>query len=173
MYSFSACTFYTMDGADITCVCETKASIFELRLLFLTICIETIVIIVIYVLMRLFCLSPFIVPTGSPPRGGDVAVYVFDVNQPSLPTPFLFCFCVYFCPYGPFNCISFHKLSRQVSAFSLYSSGLISAFLVLSTTYHFVKVSFSPDVILCGWLGLKRQLTNYLIFCFVRLLLLL
>ena len=28
------------------------------------------------------------VPTGSPPRGGDVAVHVFDINQPSLPTPF-------------------------------------------------------------------------------------
>ena len=28
------------------------------------------------------------VPTGSPSRGGDVAVYVFDINQPSLPTPF-------------------------------------------------------------------------------------
>ena len=28
------------------------------------------------------------VPTGSPSRGGDVAVNVFDVNQLSLPTPF-------------------------------------------------------------------------------------
>ena len=28
------------------------------------------------------------VPTGSPSRGGDVAVYVFDISQPSLPTPF-------------------------------------------------------------------------------------
>ena len=28
------------------------------------------------------------VPTGSPSRGGDVAVYVLDINQPSLPTPF-------------------------------------------------------------------------------------
>ena len=28
------------------------------------------------------------VPTGSPSRGGDVAVYVFGINQPSLPTPF-------------------------------------------------------------------------------------
>ena len=28
------------------------------------------------------------VPTGSPSRGGDVAVYVFDINQFSLPTPF-------------------------------------------------------------------------------------
>ena len=26
--------------------------------------------------------------TGSSSRGGDVAVYVFDINQPSLPTPF-------------------------------------------------------------------------------------
>ena len=28
------------------------------------------------------------VPAGSPSRGGDVMVYVFDINQPSLPTPF-------------------------------------------------------------------------------------
>ena len=28
------------------------------------------------------------VPTGSSSRGGDVAVYAFDMNQPSLPTPF-------------------------------------------------------------------------------------
>ena len=33
-------------------------------------------------------LSFSLVPTGSPSRGGDVAVYVFDINQPSLPTPF-------------------------------------------------------------------------------------
>ena len=30
------------------------------------------------------------VSAGSPSRGGDVAVYVFDINQPSLPTPFYF-----------------------------------------------------------------------------------
>ena len=28
------------------------------------------------------------VPMGSPSRGGDVAVYVFNINQLSLPTPF-------------------------------------------------------------------------------------
>ena len=28
------------------------------------------------------------VPTGFPSRGGDVAVFIFDINQPSLPTPF-------------------------------------------------------------------------------------
>ena len=27
-------------------------------------------------------------PTGSPSRGGDVTVYVKDIKQPSLPTPF-------------------------------------------------------------------------------------
>ena len=29
-----------------------------------------------------------LVPTGSPSCGGDVAVYVLDIKQPSLPTPF-------------------------------------------------------------------------------------
>ena len=28
------------------------------------------------------------VPSGSPSRGGEVTVYVKDINQPSLPTPF-------------------------------------------------------------------------------------
>ena len=28
------------------------------------------------------------VPKGLPSRGGDAAVYVFDINQTSLPTPF-------------------------------------------------------------------------------------
>ena len=67
------------------------------------------------------------VPAGSPSRGGDVAVYVFDINQPSLPTPFFLLFFkilfFYFSLYGLFNCISFHKFSRQLSTFSLCSSG--------------------------------------------------
>ena len=69
---------------------------------------------------------------------------------------------VSFCLYCPFTCISFHKFSQQLSAFSLCSSGLISALLVLSTIYLFLEVSFSPGKILCGWLGLKHQLTNRL-----------
>ena len=94
-----------------------------------------------------FCFDYFrLVPTGSPSSGGDVAVYVFDINQPSLPTPFYFCSCVCFCLKGPFNCISCHKFSWQLSAFC--SSGLISALLVLSTIYLFIKVSFSLDTIL-------------------------
>ena len=64
-----------------------------------------------------------------------------------------------------FHGISFHKFSQQLSVSSLCSSGLISALLVLSTTYLFTKVSFSPDVIICGWLGLKHQLTNERTHC--------
>ena len=65
---------------------------------------------------------------------------------------FLFCSCVYFCLYGPFNCISFHNFSQSLSTFSLCSSCLISGL--------FMKVSISPDIILWGWPGLKHQLAN-------------
>ena len=90
------------------------------------------------------------VPAGSPSRGGDVAVYVFDINHPSFAHPCLFCSCVCFCLHGPFNCISFHKFSRQLSAFSICSSGLVSASLLLSTLYLFMNVSLSPDMIPCS-----------------------
>ena len=84
---------------------------------------------------------------------------------------FLFCSCVYFCLYGPFNCISCHNFSWQLSTVLLCfllkaptnSCSLISVLLVLSTIHLFMKVSFSPDVILCGWLGLKQQLTNFVL----------
>ena len=67
-------------------------------------------------------------------RDSAVVAYAFDINQLSLPTPFfLFCSRVCFCLYGPFNCISFNKFCRQLSAFSLCSSSLMSVLLVLST----------------------------------------
>ena len=87
-------------------------------------------------------LSVSFVPAGSPSRTGDVAVYVFDINQPSLPTPFysvlgLFlslwpfqlyfvpqilpatlCFLTqffrpYFCLIGPFNYLSLYEILLQ------------------------------------------------------------
>ena len=82
----------------------------------------------------------------------------FPYKPAELVHSFLFCSCVYFCLYGPFNFISFHEFFRQLSFFSLCSYGLIFALLVLSTTYLFMKVSFSPDIIICGWLGLKHRL---------------
>ena len=100
------------------------------------------------------------VPMISPPRGGDVTVYVW--HKPSeLAHTFLFCSCVYVCLHGTFNCISFHKLPRQLYVFWLCSSGLVSALLVLSTVCLFMKVSFSPDIIPCGdWALNTNELTN-------------
>ena len=74
---------------------------------------------------------------------------------------FLFSSCV--CFFGPFNCISFHKFSRQLSVFSLCSSGLFSALRVLPTLCLLMKVSFSPGIIPSGWMGSKHQLTNKLV----------
>ena len=46
------------------------------------------------------CLSS---PAGSPSRGGDVVVYVFDMNQPSLPRSFFFLFLCLFLSLWPFR----------------------------------------------------------------------
>ena len=35
------------------------------------------------------------VPAGSTSHGGDVTVYVKDINQPSLPTPFILFLCLF------------------------------------------------------------------------------
>ena len=51
----------------------------------------------------------------------------FWYKPTELAHSFFFCSFVYFlCLYDPFNCISFHKLSRQLSPFSLCSSSLVS-----------------------------------------------
>ena len=87
--------------------------------------------------------------------------FIFFWPKPTeLAHYFLICSCVYCCLYSHFNCISFHKFSRQLSAFSICSSGLISASLVLSAIYLFMKVSISPDIIFYDWLSLKHKLTN-------------
>ena len=75
--------------------------------------------------------------------------FLSDINQVSLPTPF------YSVLVSIFVFMALSTVFRSVnspdnSAFSLWSSGLISALLVLSTVCLVVKVSLSPDVILCG-----------------------
>ena len=72
---------------------------------------------------------------------------------------FSFCSCVCFCLMALSTV--FHSINcPDDSPFSHCSSGLISASLVLSTLYLFMKVFLSPDIILGGWLGLKHHLTN-------------
>ena len=61
------------------------------------------------------------VPAGSPSRGGDVAVYVLDINHRACPFLFILFLCFYL--YGLLTCILIHK-------FLLSSSGLLSALLV-------------------------------------------
>ena len=83
--------------------------------------------------------------------------FMFFWDKPTeLAHSFLFC-CVCFCLFGPFNCISFHEFSWRLSAFSRSSSGL---FFCLTGPFNYMKVSFSPDIILCGWLGLMHPLTS-------------
>ena len=56
-----------------------------------------------------------------------------------------------FLSYDPFNCISFLKFSRQLSTFSLCSSGHTFALLVLSTTYLFLFLWKSLSVLLLSF----------------------
>ena len=120
------------------------------------------VLFIIIIIYYYICLQNFThipgVPSGSPARGGDVTVCVKDINQPSLPTPFilflylfllLWPFLLYFIPYILPTTLRFLTLF-----FWSYSASLVH-----STIYFFMKVSLSPDIILCGCLGLKHQLT--------------
>ena len=59
-----------------------------------------------------------VVPAGSPSRGGDVTVCVWHKST-QLAYSILFCSCVCFCLYSPFNCISFNQFSRQHSLLSV------------------------------------------------------
>ena len=99
-----------------------------------------------------------LVPASLPSPGGDVVVYVKYVNQPSLPTPFLFCSCVYFCLYGAFGCISFHRNSTDNSPLS--HPVLAVLFLPYWSSQLYISLYESlPQpwyIILRGWLGLKH-----------------
>ena len=88
------------------------------------------------------------VPAGSPSRGGDVVVYAFDINQPNLPTPFD----SVLVSISVFMALStvFHSINSPDNRFLTLFFQFISALCVFSTVYLFMKVSFSPDIILCG-----------------------
>ena len=97
-----------------------------------------------------FCITTYFliaVPTGSPSRDGDVTVYAFDINQPSLPTPFysvLVSISVFMALSSVFRSINSpdnSPLSHPVLPV------FFSALLVLSTTYFFIKVSLSSALI--------------------------
>ena len=77
------------------------------------------------------------VPTDSPSRGGDATVNVYDINQPSLPTPF----CSVLVSISVFMTLStvFHSInSPDNSPFSHF------VLVVLALPYW-----SSPDVVPC------------------------
>ena len=90
------------------------------------------------------------VPVGSPSHGGGVVVYAFDINHPSLPIPFH----SVLVSLSAFMALStvFHSIHSPDNS-PLPHSVLPVLFLPywsFSTLYLFIKVSFSPDIILRG-----------------------
>ena len=103
-------------------------------------------------------------PAGAPSRNWDVTVNILhklaELAHSCFFFFFLLCYSVCFCLYCPLTgCRSINSPDNS-PFFSLCSSGLISALLVLSTLCLFMKVSCSPDIIPSGWLGSKHRLTN-------------
>ena len=98
-------------------------------------------------------------PTSSPSRGGDVAVYVFWHKPAELAHSF-------------FSVLVSVSVSMALSAVSHFINSTDNSLLshsvlpVLFLPYLFFQVctslwkSLSPDIIPCGWLGLKHQLPN-------------
>ena len=84
----------------------------------------------------------------SPRAHIHVVKMLWFIQPTELAYTYLFCSRVCFCSYGPFNYISFHKFSRQLSTFSHCFTGVISALLVRSTIHLFMKVSLRTHMIL-------------------------
>ena len=81
-------------------------------------------------------LSMTTVPAGSPSRGGDVTVYVCDINQLSLPTPF-YSVLVSFSFFMTLSTV-FHSINYPNN--SLFSHSVL---LVLSLAYWFFQLYVS------------------------------
>ena len=77
------------------------------------------------------------VRTGSPSRGGDVTVFLFDRSQPSVHTPF------------DSVLVSVSVLMSLSTVFHSINSPDNSP-LSYSTRYLLMNVSFSPDIVLRG-----------------------
>ena len=77
-----------------------------------------------------------VVPKGSPSRGGDVTVHVWH-KPAELTHSSLFCSCVYFCLYGPFNCISFHKFSPTTLRFLIL---FFQSYLCLIGPFNYISL---------------------------------
>ena len=100
--------------------------------------------------------APTQVPRGSPSCSRDVTVYVWHTSR-ACPLLFILFLCL--SVFVTLSTVFYSISSPNNTVLSLCSSGFISALLVLSTIYLFMKVSFSPDVIPSVWLDSKHQWT--------------
>ena len=95
----------------------------------------------------LICLSDPCVPASSPSHGGDVAVYVFNISQPSLPTPFysvLVSASVFMVLSTVFHSINYPNINQPSLPTPFYSALLsVSVFKALSTVFHSIN---SPNI---------------------------
>ena len=101
-----------------------------------------------------------LVPTGSPSRGGDVMVYVVDINQPSLPTPF-YSVLVSSSVFTAFSTAfySINSPNNSPISHSLLQS-LILPYWSFQQYVSLLKSSSALNIIHSGELGSKYQLTN-------------
>ena len=100
---------------------------------------------VIIVMLRKVGMCPGFVPAGLPSRGGGVAVYVFDINQPSLPTPFW----SVFVPVSVFMALStvFHSINSSDNL-PLFHSVFLVWFLPYWSFQVDISLRKSPSVLI-------------------------
>ena len=99
--------------------------------------------------------------TSESPRAHLLVVgmirFMSDINQPNLPAPF-YSVVVSVSVFMALSTVFLFINSSDNSSLSLFF--LSYFYLIGPFNYFFVlSVFFSPDVTLCGWLGLKHQLT--------------
>ena len=103
--------------------------------------------------------SLFMVPAGPPSCGGDVAVYAFDINQPSLPAPF-YSVLVSLSVFMALSTV-FHSINSRDNSPSSHS--VLRSYLCRIGPYNYVplyesllrqgdrlNMVFGRDVIVCG-----------------------
>ena len=93
------------------------------------------------------------VPAGSPSPGGNVTVYVFNINQPSLPAPFysvLVSVSVFMALQPVFHSIILPTTLRILTLFFWSSFCLIGSFNYISLSKSLPKWFQSPAVGSCG-----------------------
>ena len=99
--------------------------------------------------IRLFVRSFIHIPAGLPSCGGDVVVYVKNLKQPNLPTPF-YAFIVSISVLVTLSTV-FHSInSPDSSPFSHSVLPVLPLPYWSFQLYLFMKVSFSPDITLSG-----------------------